>query len=80
LPMAIGFRNTCDPAGKRRRLRLPKTGAKNPVYTATYVFTNDFAAILPNGEPSVIGGGLSPRLDWRLPEMPEEAIRGVVDA
>ncbi len=25
-------------------------GAKNPEYTSTYVFTNDFAAILPNGE------------------------------
>jgi UDPglucose--hexose-1-phosphate uridylyltransferase len=69
-------------------------GAKNPEYTATYVFTNDFAAILPNGERSDTGDDLlrsqpvsgtcrvicfSPRHDWTLPEMPLEAIRGVVD-
>jgi UDPglucose--hexose-1-phosphate uridylyltransferase len=69
-------------------------GAKNPVYTSTYVFTNDFAAILPNGPSTVEGTGLlrtqsaagtcrvicfSPRHDWTLPAMPAEAIRGVVD-
>jgi UDPglucose--hexose-1-phosphate uridylyltransferase len=27
-------------------------GAKNPEYNATYVFTNDFAAIVPNLEPA----------------------------
>jgi UDPglucose--hexose-1-phosphate uridylyltransferase len=68
--------------------------AKNPVYTATYVFTNDFAAILPNGEPSATGDGIlrsqsvsgncrvicfSPRHDLTLPEMPVEAIRGVIE-
>jgi UDPglucose--hexose-1-phosphate uridylyltransferase len=69
-------------------------GAKNPAYTSTYVFTNDFAAILPNGPSTVEGTGLlrtqsaagtcrvicfSPRHDWTLPAMPAEAIRGVVD-
>jgi UDPglucose--hexose-1-phosphate uridylyltransferase len=69
-------------------------GAKNPEYTATYVFTNDFAAILPNGECSDAGGDLlrrqhvsgtcrvicfSPRHDLTLPEMPVAAIRSVVE-
>ena len=71
-------------------------GAKNPQYTATCVFTNDFAAMLPNGarSDSPGSGGLlcnesvsgtcrvicfSPRHDWTLPEMPVEAIRGVVE-
>jgi UDPglucose--hexose-1-phosphate uridylyltransferase len=75
-------------------------GARNPPYTGTYVFTNDFAAMLPRpkglsapGEVNEAGGLLrgqpvsgtcrvicfSPRHDWTLPEMPEEAIRGVVD-
>ena len=69
-------------------------GAKNPEYSATYVFTNDFAAIVPNGEQTLASGNLlrrqpvsgtcrvicfSPRHDWTLPEMPLEAIRGIVD-
>jgi UDPglucose--hexose-1-phosphate uridylyltransferase len=69
-------------------------GAKNPAYTSTYVFTNDFAAILPNGPSRAEGTALlrtqsvagtcrvicfSPRHDWTLPAMPAEAIRGVVD-
>lgn len=70
-------------------------GAKNPDYKATYVFTNDFAAILPNEGHSECSGDdlirrqnvsgtcrvicFSPRHDWTLPEMPLEAIRGVVD-
>src|SRR6185503_21137783 len=33
-------------------------GARNPVYTSTNVFTNDFAAIMPNGASSVEGTGL----------------------
>jgi UDPglucose--hexose-1-phosphate uridylyltransferase len=65
------------------------------VYSTTYVFTNDFAAILPNGESSTdsedgllrsqpISGTcrvicFSPRHDWTLPEMPDDAVRGVVD-
>ena len=69
-------------------------GAKNPEYSATYVFTNDFAAIVPNGERTLASGDMllsqpvsgtcrvicfSPRHDWTLPEMPLEAIRDVVD-
>jgi UDPglucose--hexose-1-phosphate uridylyltransferase len=69
-------------------------GAKNPVYNSTYVFTNDFAAMMPNGPSSVIDTGLlrtqsasgtcrvicfSPRHDWTLPAMPLDAIRGVVE-
>jgi UDPglucose--hexose-1-phosphate uridylyltransferase len=69
-------------------------GAKNLEYSATYVFTNDFAAIVPNGEGTFASGDLlrnqpvsgtcrvicfSPRHDWTLPEMPLQAIRAVVD-
>ena len=70
-------------------------GLKNPPYTGTYVFTNDFAAIMPEkaGSPDnsspllqsqAVAGNcrvicFSPRHDWTLPEMPLEAIRGVVD-
>ncbi len=69
-------------------------GAHNAAYTSTYVFTNDFAAIMPNGTPAGDGQGLlrtqsasgtcrvicfSPRHDWTLPVMPLDAIRGVVE-
>ena len=70
------------------------SGAKNPQYTSTFVFRNDFAAILPDGVFALPGDGLlrsqsasgdcrvicfSPRHDLTLPEMPLDAIRGVVD-
>ncbi len=69
-------------------------GIKNPNYTETYVFTNDFAAILPDTPPysndhplfkdhSVRGTCrvicYSPRHDLTLPEMPLPTIRQVVD-
>src|ERR1700687_5127562 len=69
-------------------------GARNFVYTSTYVFTNDFAALMPNRASAVEVRGLlraqsasgtcrvicsSPRHDWTLPAMPREAIRGVVE-
>ena len=69
-------------------------GERNPDYTETFVFDNDFAAILPERGPESGDKGLlrsepaagtcrvicfSPRHDWTLPEMPLEAIRGVVD-
>lgn len=70
-------------------------GSRNPDYPGTYVFTNDFAAILPEGNAELNENrGLlhaqavkgtcrvicfSPRHDLTLPEMPLEAIRQVVD-
>jgi UDPglucose--hexose-1-phosphate uridylyltransferase len=69
-------------------------GAKNPEYPSTYVFRNDFAAILPDGISAPPGDDLfrnqpvsgmcrvicfSPRHDLTLPEMPVEAIRAVIE-
>ena len=70
-------------------------GIVNPTYEATFVFENDFAAMLPDvaedypsGESllqSEVARGqcrvvcFSPRHDLTLPEMPAEAIRGVID-
>lgn len=69
-------------------------GVQNPPYTATFVFTNDFAALLPQAPDAPAGHPLlhaqtsrgacrvicfSPRHDWSLPEMDLPAIRGVVD-
>jgi UDPglucose--hexose-1-phosphate uridylyltransferase len=70
-------------------------GEQNPDYTNTYVFTNDFAALLPDvpHEPhpshqllwnqSVRGTSrvicFSPRHDLTLPEMSESDIRQVID-
>jgi UDPglucose--hexose-1-phosphate uridylyltransferase len=70
-------------------------GARNPSYRSTYVFTNDFAAILPDTETavytthplleahSVTGTSrvicFSPRHDLTLPKMKLADIRHVVD-
>ena len=70
-------------------------GDRNPIYTSTYVFTNDFAALLPDTPPgpevddplfrmeSVQGRCrvicFSPRHDLTLPEMAAADIRRVVD-
>jgi UDPglucose--hexose-1-phosphate uridylyltransferase len=70
-------------------------GAKNPQYEHTFVFTNDFAALLPEvplehqpeqqlfQEQSVRGTSrvicFSPRHDLTLPEMDVQDIRRVVD-
>ena len=69
-------------------------GEHNPDYTSTYVFTNDFAALLPDtpeGEsshPLLTSSSargtcrvicFSPRHDLTLPEMPLSDIRRVVD-
>lgn len=70
-------------------------GQRNAKYTSTYVFTNDFAALLedtpPSPEPenplfraeSVRGTSrvicFSPRHDLTLPEMPAPEIRRVID-
>jgi UDPglucose--hexose-1-phosphate uridylyltransferase len=69
-------------------------GARNPDYSGTFVFQNDFAALTPTERASPAAGALlhgeavsgscrvvcfSPRHDWSMPRMPLAAIRGVVD-
>jgi UDPglucose--hexose-1-phosphate uridylyltransferase len=70
-------------------------GVRNPQYANTFVFTNDFAALLPDTPPVEASGNalfrvqdvegtcrvmcFSPRHDLTLPEMPLTAIRQVVD-
>jgi len=70
-------------------------GEKNPDYDSAYVFTNDFAALLPDApaietaahpllHTEAVRGTcrvvcFSPRHDLTLPEMPLAAIRRVVD-
>jgi len=70
-------------------------GVVNPEYEGPFVFTNDFASLLPETEPesvdedslfraeSVRGTSrvicFSPRHDLTLPELPVEAVRSVVD-
>jgi len=71
-------------------------GVKNPDYTSTFVFDNDFAALLPDEAPahasdhpllaSVSERGLcrvvcfSPRHDLTLPELDQAAIENVIAA
>jgi len=71
------------------------SGDRNPDYKSTYVFTNDYAALLPDIEGEIINENplymsmpargtsrvicFSPRHDLTLPEMEPAAIRGVVD-
>ncbi|HVE77444.1 MAG TPA: UDP-glucose--hexose-1-phosphate uridylyltransferase [Gemmatimonadaceae bacterium] len=70
-------------------------GARNPEYTGTFVFDNDFAALRPGGSDAAVDAdGLlvarsepgvcrvicfSPRHDLSLPDMEPAAIRGVID-
>src|SRR5215207_6634352 len=70
-------------------------GERNPDYTSTFVFTNDFAALMPDVPPSPDDSHpllhaeseagtarvmcFSPRHDLSLPEMEIEDIRRVVD-
>jgi UDPglucose--hexose-1-phosphate uridylyltransferase len=70
-------------------------GVRNPNYTSTFVFDNDFAALLPQGPQDELGEGtffrvqaetgicrvicFSPRHDLTLPEMEVGDIRRVVD-
>ena len=70
-------------------------GVQNPRYDTTFVFDNDFAALLPDtpieettGHPLLRARGVtgtsrvmcfSPRHDLTLPQMPVEAIEGVVE-
>ncbi len=70
-------------------------GEENPKYANTYVFTNDFAALLPEKAEAIETGSdlfrnqsvqgtcrvvcFSPRHDLTLPRMPVEKIQRVVD-
>jgi len=70
-------------------------GHRNPPYEGTFVFQNDFSALLPDTPPAELDQhsllraasekGLcrvicfSPRHDWTLPDMPLPDIRRVVD-
>jgi len=70
-------------------------GMRNPAYKNTFVFTNDFAALLPDTPETPDNGDelfqsrsargtsrvicFAPRHDLTLPEMPVEDIRHVVD-
>ncbi|MGO8753095.1 MAG: UDP-glucose--hexose-1-phosphate uridylyltransferase [Thermoguttaceae bacterium] len=70
-------------------------GGTNPIYTQTFVFANDYPALLPSGPAEEIQGTplfrsqavqgtcrvicFSPRHDLTLPRMAEEQIRVVVD-
>jgi UDPglucose--hexose-1-phosphate uridylyltransferase len=69
-------------------------GIRNPEYESTFVFTNDFSALLPDTPPALGEHPLlrytsqqgtcrvvcfSPRHDVTLPEMTLADIRGVVD-
>ena len=69
-------------------------GERNPQYDSTFVFTNDYAAILPDAAPPTQADSLlrtepvrgtcrvicfSPRHDLTLSRMPAEEIRKVVD-
>ncbi|MGE5262983.1 MAG: galactose-1-phosphate uridylyltransferase, partial [Acidobacteriota bacterium] len=70
-------------------------GARNPAYAHTFVFDNDFAALVPDtaaarlDEAGVLRAQsergvcrvicFSPRHDWTLPDMPHAEIRRVVD-
>jgi UDPglucose--hexose-1-phosphate uridylyltransferase len=70
-------------------------GLRNPSYTSTYVFPNDFPAVLPDTAEQDVSEGLlraqalrgecrvmcfSPRHDLTLAQMSAPEIRGVVDA
>jgi len=70
------------------------SGARNPHYTQTFVFTNDFAALLPDTPATVVPSHpllraeaepgtcrvicFSPRHDLTLPEMPLAEIEAVI--
>lgn len=83
-----------DPACYLCPGNLRANGERNPDYTSTFVFTNDFAALLPDIPPPPPADSLlrmegvqgtsrvicfSPRHDLTLPQMAAGAIRQVVD-
>lgn len=70
-------------------------GARNPAYETSFVFTNDFPALLPGGPDEDWGGDeffrsqpvrgtsrvvcFTPRHDLTLAEMDTEGVRSVID-
>jgi UDPglucose--hexose-1-phosphate uridylyltransferase len=73
---------------------LRASGARNPAYERTFVFTNDFAALRPDTPEEHVRDGLliaetepgtcrvlcfSPRHDLTLSEMEDLAVRAVID-
>jgi UDPglucose--hexose-1-phosphate uridylyltransferase len=70
-------------------------GERNPPYTSTHVFTNDFPAFLPDTEGVELGGDAllrarthagtcrvlcySPRHDLTLAQLPEDKVRAVIE-
>jgi UDPglucose--hexose-1-phosphate uridylyltransferase len=57
-------------------------GARNPAYESTYVFTNDFPALLPEGDGEYGTCRVvcySPRHDLGLGDLPPEDVERVVD-
>jgi UDPglucose--hexose-1-phosphate uridylyltransferase len=70
------------------------TGERNPDYTGTYVFTNDFPALVPDVAPESVAAGplfraeveagtcrvvcFSPRHDLALAEMDDDAVEAVI--
>ncbi|HVM31013.1 MAG TPA: UDP-glucose--hexose-1-phosphate uridylyltransferase [Candidatus Limnocylindrales bacterium] len=70
------------------------SGERNPDYTSTFAFTNDFAALRPDSAVGQVEDGLllargeqgtcvvlcfSPRHDLTMPRMPVEDVRRIVD-
>ena len=83
------------PGNARARPSGGSEAPRNPHYTATYVFRNDFSALLPDGDGCEVGAGtllraraergvcrvvvFSPRHDLTLAEMAAADVRAVVD-
>ena len=83
-----------DPACQLCPGNVRATGERNPAYTSTFVFTNDFPALWPETPPQRVADGplvaeseagtgrvlcFSPRHDLSLGSMSDDAIRAVVD-
>jgi UDPglucose--hexose-1-phosphate uridylyltransferase len=94
-PAVFDQRSEFDPQCYLCPGNVRANGERNPNYAATYVFANDFAALLPDGNGSLnaahpllradaVRGAcrvicFSPRHDLTLARMAAEAIRAVID-
>ena len=93
-PPAVDQRPAHDPKCLLCAGNLRQNGDRNPDYTSTFVFENDFPAILPERGPEIVQSGLlqsapaagtcrvicfSPRHDLTLPELAVTDIRKIVD-